>query len=411
MTRLWQILMVAAMVLFPGFVGAQTATTTEPLEENERAALFPDRNTIEQGRAIAQATCSRCHGMDGVSTDAQRPHLAGQRAVYLYRVVKSYQDGGRIDDSMGHAGSFLNDQGMLSVAAFYSSLPPARLPQGSDDATAPLALNEDPFGDIRPAMRKCIKCHEETGNSTTSGSPNLTAQHPEYFKSSMLAYVDGSRSHKMMRRLVADLDEATIDEMAVFYAVQEPQRSEKQGDGNELAGRRLAKDCASCHGDDGNASAKDTPSLAGQDARYFVKAMQAYLDGERKHEKMYEAVAGLSPQDIVDLATFYAAREPIRRDVRKPLTATEWVARCERCHGLDGNSTDPRFPMLAGQNPGYLSSALQAYAGEQRENSTMHAMADPLRAADIESLAFYFAAKEPKSVVYLELPCPDSPPK
>ena len=401
--------LVAVAVLFPAvIVWAQTTATTQPLEENERAAIFPDRNMIDQGQTIAQAACSRCHGMDGVGADTQRPHLAGQRAVYLYRVIKAYQDGSRIDDSMGHASSFLNDQGMLSVAAFYASLPPARNPPGADDATSTPVLNDDSFSEIRPAMRKCIKCHGQTGNSSASGIPNLTAQHPEYFKSSMYAYVDGGRNHKMMKKLVANLDETTIDEMAVFYAVQEPQRSATPGEGNELPGRRLAKNCASCHGDAGNASAKDTPSLAGQDARYFDKAMKAYRDGGRTHQKMQEAAANLSEQDILDLATFYAARDPIGREVRKPFTAAEWVARCERCHGLDGNSTDPRFPMLAGQNQGYLSTALQAYAGDLRDNSTMHAMAGPLRATDIENLALYFASKEPKSVVYLPLPCTDA---
>jgi cytochrome c553 len=48
----------------------------------------------------------------------------------------------------------------------------------------------------------------------------------------------------------------------------------------------------------------------------------------------------------------------VRRNTRTPLTTAEWIERCERCHGIDGNSTDPRFPMLAGQEKTYLASAL-----------------------------------------------------
>ena len=147
------------------------------------------------------------------------------------------------------------------------------------------------------------------------------------------------------------------------------------------------------------------PTLAGQDAKYFIKAMNHYKDGKRQHEKMFEAVDKLSEQNIIDLATYYAKMEPRARDVRAPLKSTEWIVRCERCHGIDGNSSDPRFPMLAGQDETYLKRALKSYASGVRENSTMHAMADPLSAGDIERIGSYFASREPKAVVYMQLPC------
>jgi cytochrome c553 len=208
-----------------------------------------------------------------------------------------------------------------------------------------------------------------------------------------------------MRKLVADLDEQTLSGMAVFYAVQEPLRKDKAGDGDAKKGATLAEPCATCHGADGNANGADMPTLAGQDARYFAKAMTAYQTGARQHEKMFEATEKLSGTEIADLAAFYAAQEPVRRNVRAPLTTSQWIDRCERCHGIDGNSTDPRFPMLAGQDETYLAQALQAYAGDGRDSSIMHAMADPLSATDIARLARHYAAQTPKSVVYMQLPC------
>jgi len=195
--------------------------------------------------------------------------------------------------------------------------------------------------------------------------------------------------------------------MGVFYAVQEPVRSQTQGEGDANVGRRLSEDCTSCHGDDGNAKKSKMPTLAGQDAKYFIKAMKHYKDGKRQHKKMFEAVEELSEQDMTDLATYYATREPHQRDVRAPLKSTEWIARCERCHGMDGNSSDPRFPMLAGQDISYLSQALEAYSSGQRSNTTMHAMANPLSKMDIERLALHFASQQPKAVVYIQLPCTD----
>ncbi len=384
---------------------------TKPLDETERAALSPSRGMIELGRGVADKACAECHGMDGVSREAGQPHLAGQRAAYLHRVMKAYQARERRNDDMYHATGFLNDEALLAVSAYYASLAPVLRSSADDTVSAEIAEQEDasdPFADIRGAMKKCVKCHGDDGNASGTGMPNLTAQDPEYFLSSMQAYADGARSHNLMRKLVADLDEQTLSGMAVFYAVQEPQRKDKAVDGDPKKGAALAEPCATCHGDDGNASGADMPTLAGQDARYFAKAMKAYQAGARQHEKMFEAVEKLSAAEIADLAAFYAAQQPLRRNVRTPLTTPEWIVRCERCHGIDGNSTDPRFPMLAGQDETYLAQALQAYAGNKRSSSAMHAMADPLSATDIARLARHFATQTPKSVVYMQLPCEEN---
>ncbi len=385
---------------------AQHSSSSLPLEPAERELLQPAKRMIEHGRHVAETACADCHGLDGISTIPERPHLAGQRAVYLYRLLNAYQSGVRTDPQMRHATGFLNEEALRSVAAYYAGLAPApisRTPSAEDGEA--LSLDEDPFADIRPSMKRCDKCHGETGNSTAGGMPSLTAQDPEYFVSSMLAYVNGGRNHRMMRRLVENLDEESIRKMGLYYAVQEPARSDTEFEGDAEAGAALAKDCASCHGADGNASSPDMPSLAGQDARYFVKAMNAYLDGERKHEGMFQAVDGLSESDFRNLAAFYVVQEPIQRNIRKPFTSAEWIERCERCHGVDGNSTDPRFPMLAGQREDYLARALRAYGNAERPNSTMHAMSAPLSPTDIDRIARYYSQQTPRSVIYMMLPC------
>jgi cytochrome c553 len=385
---------------------AQGAPLTQPIQEEERAALFPSADMVNQGQNFAETACASCHGMDGISDSEGKPHLAGQRAVYLYRAQQAYQAGARYDETKKHSG-FLTDQALLSVSAYYSSLTPARKPESLDTTEQADMPVDDPFFRVRGAMRKCIKCHDESGNSSRSGMANLTAQDPEYFVTSMMAYIDGSRSHKLMNKLVGKLDEATIMEMGVFYGVQDPLQSETQGEGDANVGRRLSEDCKSCHGDDGNATNAKMPTLAGQDAKYFIKAMNHYKDGKRQHIKMLEAVENLSEQDMIDLATYYAAQQPRKRNVRMPLKSTEWITRCERCHGIDGNSSDPRFPMLAGQDVTYLKKALQAYTSEGRNNSTMHAMARPLSDMDIEHIALHFTSQQPKAVVYIQLPCED----
>jgi len=408
MTRTLQALAVsAALVLFPVTSWSEGSSTMRPINGLERAALSPSRDMIELGRNVAATACAECHGSNGHSTSPGMPHLAGQRTIYLYRVLQAYQARERTNDSMNHAVGFLNDEALLAVSAYFASLPPARPPVPDAEVATAGSVPDDPFFEIKGAMKKCVKCHGDTGNSDASGMPNLTAQDPEYFTAAMQAYVDGGRNHKLMSKLVSALDESVIAEMGVFYAVQVPQPTGTQGDGDAKAGSHAAEACSSCHGADGNASGAEMPTLAGQDARYFIKAMKAYKDGERQHESMFNAVNALSEDEIKNLATFYATQEPVRRNVRVPFTSAEWISRCERCHGLDGNSSDPRFPMLAGQDAEYLKKALEAYTEKGNGSAAMHAMADPLSAADVERIVTHYAAQEPKSVMYMQLPCED----
>jgi len=407
MTRILDALAVSsALLLLPVMSWAVGSSATQPINERERTALSPSRQMIEEGRTVAESACAKCHGTEGVTTSEGKPHLAGQRTVYLYRVLQAYQERGRKNDTMNHAAGFLNDDALLAVSAYYASLAPVR-PEITDNesADAPTTDGGDPFAGIRQDMKKCIKCHGEDGNSSAGGMPNLSAQAPEYFLHSMQAYAEGTRNHKMMMKLVSDMDDSTIGDMGLFYAVQEPARTQTTSKGDAEAGRVAADQCANCHGADGNASGANMPTLAGQDPRYFVKAMQAYQGGKRRHEQMFEAVENLSESDLDNLATFYAVQEPVRRNVRAPLTTTQWIDRCERCHGLDGNSSDPRFPMLAGQDETYLRNALRAYTTGSDGNTTMHAMANPLKESDVDRIASHYAAQEPRSVIYMQIPC------
>ena len=385
---------------------AQSAPRNQPIQKEERAALFPSASMINHGREVAEMACANCHGMDGVSNNVGEPHLAGQRTIYLYRAQKTNHTR-EVNNRINTRGDFLNNESLLSVAAYYASQTPASKSEAPHTTGPENIPDEDPFLSIRDAMGKCIKCHDESGNAGGSGIPNLTAQDPEYFVTSMISYIDGSRNHRLMKRLVSKLDEMTIKDMGVFYAVQEPLQSETRGEGDVNVGRRLSQDCQSCHGDDGNAKKASMPTLAGQDAKYFIKAMKHYKEGKRLHQNMFEAVKRLSEQDITDLASFYAAQQPVRRDVRSPLKSADWIKRCARCHGIDGNSNDPRYPMLAGQDETYLRRALQDYSSEKRENSIMHAMSDSLSTMDIERIAAYFAAQQPRAAVYIQLPCGD----
>lgn len=79
--------------------------------------------------------------------------------------------------------------------------------------------------------------------------------------------------------------------------------------GDPAAGERKAWTCAGCHGIPGwrNAyPAYHVPKLGGQHAAYIVAALRAYQSGERAHATMHAIAAGLSEQDMADLAAYFS---------------------------------------------------------------------------------------------------------
>ncbi len=69
-------------------------------------------------------------------------------------------------------------------------------------------------------------------------------------------------------------------------------------------------------------------------------------------------------------------------------------AACAACHGADGNSTNPAFPILAGQYQNYLVRALEDYKSGQRKNAIMAGIAATLSEQDREDLAAYYASQK-----------------
>lgn len=86
-------------------------------------------------------------------------------------------------------------------------------------------------------------------------------------------------------------------------------------------------------------------------------------------------------------ASAHAAGDPVAGHTKS--------ATCAACHGPDGNSpTNPLWPKLAGQHPGYIAKQLQAFkAGKERTDPTMAPMAAPLSPADVADLAAYYSSQ------------------
>lgn len=69
------------------------------------------------------------------------------------------------------------------------------------------------------------------------------------------------------------------------------------------------------------------------------------------------------------------------------------AAVCGACHGMDGNSTDPANPRLAGQSEQYIVAQLGDFKSGKRMNPIMQGFAAPLSEQDMHDIGAYFATK------------------
>jgi cytochrome c553 len=95
--------------------------------------------------------------------------------------------------------------------------------------------------------------------------------------------------------------------MSVLFALLMASSAALAGD--VAAGKAKSATCAACHGPDGKSANPMWPHLAGQQELYLAKQMKDFREGNRKDPVMGPMAAGLSDDDIANLAAFYASLE------------------------------------------------------------------------------------------------------
>jgi len=382
-----------------GLAAAQPATV-KPAAGDDLRSIYANSQDIAEGKRVAQE-CVRCHNDNGISTTAGVPTLAGQRAPYLHAQLRAYKSGQRTHSPVTGVVKIMSDDALMKVSAYFASLEP---PKATAAPRSSSASRGDPVAVGKAVAQQCAGCHGDNGVSAMAGTPNLLALDPKYFATAMAAYKGGQRRNDMMKPIAAGLSDIDVNAVALYYALQKPAKSANPAKGDAGAGKAAATSCAGCHGDNGNSTSPDAPSLAGQDAEYLAAATKAYKDGSRAEEAMKGIAGALDDKAMRDLAAYYASQTPTQLAVRKPLGLAEWVDRCDRCHGTNGNSTEPLIPALAAQRADWLEAVLNAYRKGERKSAAMSAMSSQLSDADIKEIAAYYSRQPARSVTYVIVP-------
>lgn len=349
--------------------------------EKKEAAVAPA--DMAAGKAVAEAQCVGCHDLNGRGKAPGIPNLAPQTERYLVASLQAYKEGTRIHAALHDLISELTDAQIRNVAGYFAGLPPLKESAATETQTV-----LSPYEKGKAASEACARCHGDTGNSTTAGIPTLAGQQPRYFISAVRAYLDGRRSIEG-QEMLRELSHIDTESLALYYASQTPTPREAATFGDPAAGEPDSARCGGCHGAHGVSHDTSTPSLAGQDPEYLVKAIKAYRDHTRQHSVMFD---NNTDEEINDLAAFYAVRESKAAE-GAPVTIQELANKCDTCHGVGVEQPTLNVPKIAGQDRAYLINALGAYRDGKRGSSMMHNMSLPYSEAIIESVASLYASQ------------------
>ena len=252
------------------------------------------------------------------------------------------------------------------------------------------------------ADRYCKGCHGLDGKSAAPGIPNLAGQWDRYLVASLKEYDDRKRMHAALKELAGNMSEADMHNVAAFYAGLPPVASTS---GKELApvmpyegGKEKSRECAKCHGEDGNSKTPGVPTLAGQQPAYLVTAMHEYLRGLRKASPMHDMLRHLERAERENVALYYASQSPDERPSAPfgdPTAGEPLSAVCGGCHGSYGVSYDAATPSLAGQDARYLVDAIKAYR-TTRKHAVMQRQIATLSDEEIANIAAFYTVQRSK---------------
>lgn len=360
----------------------------------------PSQTAIRAGKAISKS-CDSCHGKDGNSVKVGVPSLAGLQPEYFVPAIKDYLSGRRKGAAiMKNFKLSLSEKDLYNLAAYYSVQQREKSPLGAK------LLKTVPSDALVP---RCVGCHGANGDSTHPAMPSLSGQNATYLIKAMKTYRAGKRRNKMMVDIAKGLSDAEIESNATYFATRDPAKIKESISAKKAKakfdplgqGSILAASCNGCHGNEGNNPNPGTPRLAGLSHVYLQKAIAEYRDGKRKHNMMHVLTKFLSETDIEKISYYYSNQSPVisskQVKVGNEKTGMDLASGCAGCHGDDGNSPDINIPSLAGQDAGYLVTAINSYKEKgTRDHGDMKGVAEELNKKAINDLAKYYSRLTPR---------------
>lgn len=196
--------------------------------------------------------------------------------------------------------------------------------------------------------------------------------------------------------------------ISVFMTIGVAGSSLAAGMGSADAGATKAAACGGCHGMDGNSMVTVIPKLAGQHANYLVKQLSDFKSATRNDPTMMAMAAGLSEQDVLDIAAYFASQKlqgnsggdagkiAAGKKIYQGGNPKTGASACMGCHGPKGKGMGPgKIPYLKSQHADYVSKQLRDFKSATRANdnaSMMQDVAKKMSDSEIDAVAVYIAS-------------------
>ncbi|SFR58806.1 Cytochrome c553 [Pseudidiomarina maritima] len=174
------------------------------------------------------APCLACHGASGEGNAAGAfPMLAGLNEGYLFRTMKAYQDGTRINPVMSMNIDNFSEQDLRDLAAYFAQLP---VPQTAASSAPQELLNAGEklatLGNWDAYIPPCSSCHGPNNLGVDENFPRIAGQHASYIEQQLKAWQQGQRSSdpvQLMEAIAKRLSDEQIKAVAAYLASQPAQ--------------------------------------------------------------------------------------------------------------------------------------------------------------------------------------------
>lgn len=166
----------------------------------------------------------------------------------------------------------------------------------------------------------CARCHGADGRGRGGTAPVLAGQRREYLLASLEAYAVRERHSGFMVPIAASMSETEMRRLASYYASMpglEADVAVTEGRGATIAlegiPERRIPACAECHGPSEHRRNDAFPLLAGQDARWIERQLEAFVTGTRGGTEWVELMQPVVAHDLEE-----AEREAVARFYSPP---------------------------------------------------------------------------------------------
>lgn len=175
----------------------------------------------------------------------------------------------------------------------------------------------------RKVFTTCALCHSPEGWGTRDGStPEISGQHRTVIVKQLIDIQRGNRDNPTMVPFTMPMvmNKQDFVDIAAYVEQLKMAPTNLTGDGTNLKlGEKIyAKECAKCHGKNGEGDAKEFyPKIHGQNYNYLLRQMLWIKNGKRRNanRKMVNQIKRFTDEDILAVIDYTSRLRPSASEV------------------------------------------------------------------------------------------------